>query len=280
MAKDNLLGEMQRFEQQLREEEKSMGTIQKYLRDVSEFVQWLNERQLTKELVTIWKDSLLARGLKPTTINGKLASIYSFLSFLGREDCKVKPLKIQRNVFRDQHREITKEDYEALLKVARENGDERLELLMETICATGIRVSEVKYITMEAITAGRAEIALKGKIRVILLPAKLCRKLSKYVKKRRIQSGEVFITRSGRGLSRKQIWAEMKKLCKKAGVESTKVFPHNLRHLFARCFYKVSHDLIQLADVLGHSRVETTRIYLKSTGKEHSRTLERLQLIS
>ena len=280
MAKDNLLGEMQRFEQQLREEEKSMGTIQKYLRDVSEFVQWLNERQLTKELVTIWKDSLLARGLKPTTINGKLASICSFLSLLGREDCKVKPLKIQRNVFRDQHREITKEDYEALLKVARENGDERLELLMETICATGIRVSEVKYIMMEAITAGRAEIALKGKIRVILLPAKLCRKLSKYVKKRRIQSGEVFITRSGRGLSRKQIWAEMKKLCKKAGVESTKVFPHNLRHLFARCFYKVSHDLIQLADVLGHSRVETTRIYLKSTGKEQSRTLERLQLIS
>ncbi len=159
-------------------------------------------------------------------------------------------------------------------------GRTRLALLMETICATGIRVSEVKYITAEAVETGRAEISLKGKIRTILLPGKLCRKLQKYVRKQKIVSGEIFLTRNGKGLSRRQIWAEMKSLCEKAGVAATKVFPHNLRHLFAQAFYRVCHDVVRLADVLGHSSIETTRIYLISTGAEHIRQLDRLGLIS
>ena len=167
-----------------------------------------------------------------------------------------------------------------LLETAQGQGKERLGLLMETMCATGIRVSEVKYITVEAARMGRAEIALKGKIRTILLPGKLCRKLLKYAKKQKTGTGEIFLTRSGRGLSRRQIWAEMKALCARAGVAASKVFPHNLRHLFARTFYRVCRDVVQLADVLGHSSVETTRIYLASTGVEYVRRMDRLSLFA
>ena len=176
-------------------------------------------------------------------------------------------------------RELTREEYGRLVSTAERLGREWLALLLETICATGIRVSEVRYLTVEAAARGRAEISLKGKIRTILLPGKLCRKLLKYARRQKIASGEVFLTRSGRGLSRKQIWAEMKSLCGKAGVEPSKVFPHNLRHLFARTFYKVCRDVAKLADVLGHSSLETTRLYLISTGQEHARTLERLHLL-
>ena len=191
-----------------------------------------------------------------------------------------KYLKIQRRLFRDDSRELTRPEYDRLLAAAREQGRERLALLLETICATGIRVSEVRYVTVETARTGRAEIALKGKIRTILLPGKLCRKLLKYARRQKIASGEIFLTRSGRGLSRKQIWAEMKSLCAKAGVAPTKVFPHNLRHLFARTFYRVCRDVARLADVLGHSSIETTRIYLISTGAEHATTLERMGLVS
>ena len=190
-----------------------------------------------------------------------------------------KYLKIQRRLFRDDSRELTRPEYDRLLAAAREQGRERLALLLETICATGIRVSEVRYVTVETARTGRAEIALKGKIRTILLPGKLCRKLLKYARRQKIASGEIFLTRSGRGLSRKQIWAEMKSLCAKAGVAPTKVFPHNLRHLFARTFYRVCRDVARLADVLGHSSIETTRIYLISTGAEHAGTLERMGLV-
>ena len=192
----------------------------------------------------------------------------------------MKYLKIQRKLFRGTERELTKAEYIRLLETANSGGKVRLALLIETICATGIRVSEVKYITAETIQAGRAEIALKGKIRTILLPGKLCRKLQKYAKKQKITSGEIFLTRSGKGISRRQIWAEMKALCKKASVAPSKVFPHNLRHLFARTFYRACRDVAKLADVLGHSSIETTRIYLVSTGIEHARQLERLGLIS
>ena len=192
----------------------------------------------------------------------------------------MKFLKIQRRLFRDDSRELTRPEYDRLLAAAREQGRERLALLLETICATGIRVSEVRYVTVETARTGRAEIALKGKIRTILLPGKLCRKLLKYARRQKIASGEIFLTRSGRGLSRKQIWAEMKSLCAKAGVAPTKVFPHNLRHLFARTFYRVCRDVARLADVLGHSSIETTRIYLISTGAEHATTLERMGLVS
>ena len=191
----------------------------------------------------------------------------------------MKTLRIQRRLFREDCKELTQEEYQRLIKAAQATGRERLMLLMETICSTGIRVSEVKYITVEALKLGKAEISPKGKIRTILLPNKLCRKLLKYAKKQRTASGEVFLTRNGTGLSRKQIWAEMKSVCEKARVAASKVFPHNLRHLFARTFYKVCRDVARLADVLGHSSIETTRIYLISTGVEHAATLNRLRLI-
>lgn len=199
---------------------------------------------------------------------------------MGWQELRIKYLKIQRKLFRGTEKELTKEEYMRLIETACSLGKARLALLIETICATGIRVSEVRYITEEAIQAGRADIALKGKIRTILLPGKLCRKLQKYAKRQKITSGEIFLTRSGRGISRRQIWAEMKALCKKANVVPSKVFPHNLRHLFARTFYRACRDVAKLADVLGHSSIETTRIYLISTGIEHARQLERLGLIS
>ena len=192
----------------------------------------------------------------------------------------MKPLRIQRRLFRDESRELTKAEYERLVSAAEALGRERLALLLEAICATGIRVSEVRYLTVEAAGRGIAEIRLKGKIRTILLPGRLCRKLLKYARKQKTASGEIFVTGSGRGISRKQIWAEMKALCARAGVEASKVFPHNLRHLFARTFYRACRDVAKLADVLGHSSIETTRIYLISTGAEHARTLARLGLVS
>ena len=209
-----------------------------------------------------------------------LSALNSLLDFLGFGDCRVKFLKIQRRLFREEQRVLTRAEYERLLEAARSLGRERLALLMETICATGIRVSEVRYITVEAVQRGRAEITLKGKIRTILIPNKLCRKLLKYAKKQKTASGEIFLTKGGMSLSRKQLWAEMKSLCKRAGVEPSKVFPHNLRHLFATCFYRACRDIVQLADVLGHSSIETTRIYLLTTGAEHAKHLERLGLVS
>ena len=208
-----------------------------------------------------------------------VAVVNQFLSHLGWEAHRVRALKVQRRLFRDDRRELTREEYEQLLATSHALGRERLALLLETICVTGIRVSEVKYMTVEAVQAGRAEIALKGKLRTVLLPGKLCRKLKKYAKAQKNASGEIFLTRSGKSLSRKQIWAEMKRLCRKAGVAPSKVFPHNLRHLFARTFYRVCRDIVKLADVLGHSSVETTRIYLISTGAEHARILKKMNLV-
>ena len=233
-----------------------------------------------KNIVVCWKEHLLSRGYAPATINSMLAAINRLFKYLGRDDCRVKELRLQRQIFRRAERELSRNEYFRLLDAARAMGRERLALLMETICATGIRVSEVKYITAEAIRRGRAEISLKGKLRTVLLPGKLCRKLEKYARKEKITAGEIFLTRSGRGLSRRQIWAEMKSVCRQAGVVPTKVFPHNLRHLFARCFYQACRDIARLADVLGHSHMETTRIYLVSSGREHARQIERLGLIS
>lgn len=208
-----------------------------------------------------------------------LSALNSLLDFLGFGDCRVKFLKVQRRMFRDDSRDLTRSDYNALTAAAKAQNKTRLALLMEAICATGIRVNEVQYITVEAARAGRAEVALKGKIRTILIPSKLCRKLLKYAKKQKIASGEIFLTKSGKGLSRRQIWAEMKRLCAAAGVEPSKVFPHNLRHLFATAFYRACKDIAKLADVLGHSSIETTRIYLVTSGTEHRKQLDRLGLI-
>ena len=272
--------QLRSFQQQLSMEERETGTIEKYMREVKKFALWQGRRKGTKETVSEWKEQLRQSGYKPETVNGKLSAVNKFLSCMGWGECCVKYLKIQRRLFRSTGRELTKDEYTRLVETAQGLGKTRLALLIETICATGIRVSEVKYITAEALRAGRADISLKGKIRTVLLPGKLCRKLQKYAKKQKITSGEVFLTRSGKGVSRRQIWAEMKALCKQARVAPSKVFPHNLRHLFARTFYRVSRDVAKLADVLGHSSIETTRIYLISTGAEHVRQLDRLGLIS
>ena len=272
--------DLRTFAARLKTEGRSPGTVDKYLRDAAEFAAWLGGRKLNKETAAVWREHLLEKNYAPATINAMLSAVNCLLKFLGREDCKIKFLRVQRKAFREQNRELTRAEYQRLLDTAADQGQERLGLLMETICSTGIRVSEVQYITVEAARAGRAEISLKGKIRTILLPAKLCRKLLKYARKNKTASGEIFLTRSGKPISRKQIWREMKALCKKAGVESSKVFPHNLRHLFATVFYKVCRDIVKLADVLGHSSINTTRIYLMTTGAEHARQLEKLGLVT
>jgi len=268
------------FEHHLRLEEREPATIEKYLRDVRAFAAWLEERPLNKEAAVAWKEYLLAKCYAPSTVNSMLIAVNQFFKFQHWDELCVKTVRVQRQIFRRRDKELTKNEYVRLLETAHSLGRERLALLMETICATGIRVSEVKYITVEAARAGRAEVALKGKIRTILLPGKLRRKLLKYAKKQNTGSGEIFLTRTGKGMSRRQIWAEMKAICKQAGVAPSKVFPHNLRHLFARTFYKVCRDVVQLADVLGHSSIETTRIYLASTGDEYVRRMNRLGLIS
>lgn len=272
--------QIERYCTALKAEERSPGTIEKYRRDIQNFAVWLDSKPVAKETVTAWKAYLLNEGYAPTTINSMLSSINGFCRFMGWEDCRVKFLRIQKRVFREESRDMTRSDYQKLLDAAHELGRDRLWLLMETICATGIRVSEVKYITVEATQRGVAEISLKGKIRTILLPSKLQKKLLKYAKRQKIASGEIFLTKSGKGLSRRQIWREMKQLCAHAGVEASKVFPHNLRHLFATTFYRASRDIVKLADILGHSSIDTTRIYLLTTGMEHIKQLEGLGLVS
>lgn len=268
------------YEQHLLLEEKSPATVEKYLHDVRAFARWLHGEAVTKERLAEWKSHLLTEGYAPTTINAALSAVNGLLELFGWNECRVKFLKIQRRLFRDPRRELTGPEYQKLVATARCMGRERLALLTETICATGIRVSEVRYITVEAVRQGKAEIALKGKIREILLPEKLCRKLKKYAEKQKTASGAIFCTKSGKELNRQQIWAELKRLCRHAGVEAEKVFPHNLRHLFATVFYQACRDIVKLADLLGHSSIETTRIYLITSGAEHRRALERLRLVN
>ena len=272
--------ELSAFAAHLRREERSAGTAEKYLRDAGRFVRWLEGRPVTAELAAAWREYLTAQGYAPVTVNAALSALNGLFRFLGWEECRVKFLKIQRRVFREEGRELTRPEYDRLLAAARSLGRDRLALLMEAICSTGVRVSEVKYLTVEAARAGRAEVRLKGKIRTILLPGKLCRKLLKYAKTQKTASGEIFLTRNGKSLGRRQIWAEMKRVCREAGVVPSKVFPHNLRHLFATTFYRACKDIVRLADVLGHSSIDTTRIYLMTTGEEHARLLEGLRLIS
>ena len=262
----------------LRADEKAAGTLEKYRRDLTAFSRWLDRRTVTKETAADWKTHLLNSGYAPRTINSMLAALNSFFRFMDWH-IKVRFLKIQRQLFRETSRELRRSEYDRLLAAAREHGQERLALLMETLCATGIRISELQYITLEAVRRGRADISLKGKIRTILIPRKLAKKLLAYARAAGIRGGEIFRTRTGRGLSRRQVWYELKRLCRAAGVAPSRVFPHNFRHLFAQTFYRATRDIAKLADVLGHSSIETTRIYLVTTGEEHQRQLDRLGLV-
>lgn len=262
------------------EQERATATVEKYLRDVRGFALWLENGPVTKETAAQWKEHLVACHLSPATVNTKLSAVNGLFRFLGREECRVKLLKVQRKVFRDPAREMKKEDYTRLVTAALRQGREWLALAMEVMGGAGLRVSEVRYITVEAARTGRVDVALKGKIRTILLPGKLARKLQKYAGKQKIASGAIFRAGDGIPLTRFQIWRAMKSLCKEAGVEPSRVFPHNLRHLFATVFYRATRDIVKLADVLGHSSVNTTRIYLMTTGEEHARCLDRLGLVS
>lgn len=279
---DNIItsDRIKEFKDYLLSAERAAGTVDKYLRDVGRFAGWLDGRGVTKELTAAWKEYLTEQDYSPRTVNSMLASIHTFFRFVGWSECNVRFLRVQRQMFREQGKELTKDEYIRLVNTARKQKKERLALLIETICATGIRVSEVQYLTVESLKQKKAQITMKGKIRTILLSDKLVRKLQKYVQKQKIVSGQIFLTRNGTSMSRKQIWSEMKSLCRQAGVKATKVFPHNLRHLFARVFYKSSRDIARLADVLGHSNIETTRIYLLTTGAEYRCWLDKLELIN
>lgn len=267
------------FGEYLRQKERAAGTVEKYLRDVHAHMLWLQGRSAGHETTAAWKEHLIQENYAPVTINSMLSSLHSFFRFLGWDSCRTDYLRIQRRLFRPAEKELTRGEYLHLLETAHNQERNDLALLMETICATGIRVSEIAYVTVEAARVGRTEVALKGKIRTILIPQKLCRKLLDFAKKQKITAGAVFRGKDGNPISRKTVWSAMKSLCKHAGVTWSKVFPHNLRHLFARTFYRACQDVAQLADLLGHSSIETTRIYLLSTGEEHARKLDRLGLL-
>ena len=262
----------------LKEDEKAKATCEQYKRELKRFSSFCKDKELSKETMLAYKEDLIAH-YKTSSANAALVAINGFLSFIQRQDLRLKLFKLQRSVFLPQSTEMTKEEYTRLIKTARKKNDERLALLIETICSTGIRVSEVQYITTEALSNGEAVVRMKGKTRKIFLPDKLITTLKKYTNRHNIHHGPIFITRSGNPLDRSNIWKMMKALCKEALVESTKVFPHSLRHLFARTFYAMDKDIARLADILGHSSINTTRIYIMSTGVEHRKLINSLNLL-
>ena len=264
------------FAEYLRQEEKSEATQEKYLRDVKAFASFAGEREIEKNLVREWKEHL-CQSYAVQSVNAMLASVNSFLNFVGWEDCKVKNLRFQRQTYCPEEKELTKGEYLRLLKAAREN--EQLYLLLQTICATGIRVSEVKYFTLEAVSRGEVRVRCKNKTRTILVPGKLKKQLIRFAQRKRIENGPIFLGKYGKQLDRSSIWRQMKKLCVAADVEEGKVFPHNLRKLFARSFYELDKDIAKLSDLLGHSSINTTRIYIMTTGVEHLKKIERLGLV-
>lgn len=270
---------VQRFEQHLREEEKSENTIEKYMRDVRAFMAFAGGSEITKDTVIAYKNKLLSENYAVRSINSMLASLNSLFSFLNWLDCRVKSIKLQRQVYCSEEKELTKAEYTRLVNAAKQKGNERLNLILQTICGTGIRVSELQFITVDAVKAGEAIVSLKGKTRSVFIVKELQKKLLRYATEQGIQSGAIFITRTGKPISRTNIWREMKNLCEQAGVNPQKVFPHNLRHLFARTFYGIEKDIAKLADILGHSSIDTTRIYIISTGTEHRRRMENMRLI-
>lgn len=260
-------------------EEKSDATIEKYSRDIKKFFNYIERKDLNKELVIAYKKNLKESNYAIRSINSMLSSINSLFDYLNWNELKVKTYKIQQQIFYPEEKELTKDEYKRLVKAALEKHNERLSLIIQTICATGIRVSELQHITAEAINRGEAIVTCKGKTRTIFIVHNLQKKLLDYVSKEKIVSGSIFVTRNRKPICRNNIWREMKELCIDADVNPSKVFPHNLRHLFARVFYNIERDIAKLADVLGHSNINTTRIYIISTGKEHARYMKKMQMI-
>ncbi len=266
------------FEQYLYSDEKSYNTIVKYIRDVKFFSSFVDGREICKTLVMEYKTTL-TESHTIASANSMIAAVNAFLRFMEWTDCCVKQYKVQRKAFCPEEKELTKKEYIRLLNAAKNSGNERLNLIIQTICGTGIRVSELQYITVEAVKRGEATVSCKNKIRTVFIVKQLRNLLLHYAKKNGITTGLIFITRNGKPISRCNIWRDMKSLCEQAGVNSDKVFPHNLRHLFAKTFYEIEKDIAKLADILGHSNINTTRIYIMSTGAEHKRKMENMRLI-
>ncbi len=262
----------------LREEERSGATIRKYCREAAQFAAWLGERPASGELARAYKESL-RETRTPSGVNGAVAALNRLFEVLEKPEWKLRAVKMQRQAFRDEARELTSAEYRRLLTAAKGKKNQRLLLVMETICATGIRVSELRYFTVETVRRGRADVTNKGKTRTVFLPRKLQNLLLQYTQEQKITVGPVFVTRNGKPLDRSNLWHDMKALCKAANVAEGKVFPHNLRHLFARTYYSMEKDIVRLADILGHANVNTTRIYTMETGDTHRKHLERLRLV-
>ena len=269
---------LQKFEIYLRNEERSAATVEKYMRDVRAFASYVGNAEINKQTVLDYKANL-ADTYAVASANSMIAAMNCFFRFCGWHDLCVKQFKMQREVYCSEEKELTREEYMRLLGAANAKHNERLNLIIQTICATGIRVSELQYITVEAVRSGEAFVSCKGKNRRIFIVPELKKKLLRYVKEQGIGSGTVFVTRGGKPVSRNNIWKEMKALCKQANVLPSKVFPHNLRHLFARTFYRLEKDIAKLADILGHASINTTRIYIVTTGAEHKRRMENMRLI-
>ena len=269
---------IQKFKCYLINEEKSSSTIDKYIRDITVFMVWCKETELNKSVVLEYKQDIVEK-YAPASVNSILSSLNSFFAYNEWYDLKLKALKIQRQIFASRDKELTKAEYERLLFAAKQKKNQMLYYLMQTICATGIRVSELKAITVSAIKCGQAAINCKGKMRIVFLPKQLCKMLKNYIKENNIKSGSVFVSKNGKPLDRSNIWSDMKKLCESAGVAKGKVFPHNLRHLFARTYYSIQKDVVRLADILGHSNVNTTRIYTMEAGEIHRKQIQRLGLL-
>ena len=265
------------YKEYLISEERSPVTVEKYIRDVAAFAEYAQMTEITKDTVLAYKKQIM-RHYAVRSVNSMLSSINNLFAFLSWHDLKVKTLKIQRQIFCSEEKELTKAEYARLCKAA-EMRNERLKLILQTICGTGIRVSELQYITVEAAKQGEAVVNCKAKTRIIFIIKELRKKLLRYASEQNIKTGMIFITKAGNPINRTNIWREMKSLCKAANVNPQKVFPHNLRHLFARVFYGIEKDIAKLADILGHSSINTTRIYIVSTGTEHRRRMENMHLI-
>lgn len=266
------------FKEHLILEERSAATVEKYIRDVRAFSAFMNGAEITKETVIAYKKHL-QESYAVRSVNSMLASINSLFAFLGWHELKAKSIKLQQQIYCPEEKELTKVEYTRLCRTAERKHNERLNLILQTICGTGIRVSELQYITVEAVRQGEATVSCKAKTRSVFIVKELQKKLLCYAAEQNIKSGMIFITRTGKPISRTNVWREMKALCEEAGVNPQKVFPHNLRHLFARVFYGIEKDIAKLADILGHSSINTTRIYIISTGTEHRRRMENMRLI-
>ncbi len=268
-----------KYKKQLILEEKAQATINKYVHDIEQFFEFVNERVINKELTVEYKQKLLNSNYKVRSINSVIASLNSFFNFLEIQNCCLKSLKVQKNTYCSEEKQLTKAEYLRLVNAAEREGNIRLNLLIQTICGTGIRVSELQFITVDAVKKGEAMVSLKGKTRKVFIIKPLQKKLLKYIAEQKLAEGSVFVTRTGKPISRTNIWKDMKKLCQTANVSQGKVFPHNLRHLFARTFYGIEKDIAKLADILGHSSINTTRIYIITTGNEHRMRMENMKLI-